>query len=134
VYLSEKRFPGPAVKVVYQQELSYYAEPWYNPQMSNPLKVVCCTLDDLPLWERKAMEAGRQVNLLDRFAYHSPPGDLEFPLLFVRSGAISLPPSDFVPNQPRAFLSWDDGKEVGHPNHRQWGFLILNRTDANLLS
>jgi hypothetical protein len=62
VYTFDKRFLGPAVKVLYRQELSDYAELWYNPQMSDPLKFFSYKLDDLPLEERKAIESGRSVD------------------------------------------------------------------------
>ena len=63
VFNFDKRFLGPAVKVVYRQELSDYAELWYNPQMSDPLKFFSYKLDDLPLEERKAIESGRSVDI-----------------------------------------------------------------------
>jgi len=65
VFNFDKRFLGPAIKVVYRQELSDYAELWYNPQMSDPLKFFSYKLDDLPLEERKAIESGRSVDICE---------------------------------------------------------------------
>jgi len=52
------------------------------------------------------------------------------------SAMISLPSSDFIPNQPRALacISWDDGKEVCRLRYRHLGFLVSKHPDANLSS
>jgi len=65
MYIFNTHFIEPAVKVVYQQELSDYAKLWYNSQVSDPLKFFFYKLGDLPPEERKAIESGRSVDICE---------------------------------------------------------------------
>jgi hypothetical protein len=52
VFYFDKRFPEPAIKMGYSVVTEYH-------QLSDPLKVFCYELDDLPLAERQAIESGK---------------------------------------------------------------------------
>ena len=55
MYYFDKRFPGPAIKIIYSTRRSLYQ---HRNILSNPLKVFTCNLDDLPHMEKHAIKSG----------------------------------------------------------------------------
>ena len=116
VFYFAKRFPEPVTKIGYSVTTQSH--------LSDPLKVFCYEIDDLPLVERQAIKSGKWVDLrVWCFTITHENIRVPLPIPAPDSAVIPIPPSDLFPNQPQACISLDNGKEVRHlqyPDFRSW--------------